>query len=133
MRIVRFGAAMVLAVAITTVPPAVGPGAGIPAAQASSVATASGGNCNNWYPFGESSTSWSGYSSGWASVSGDLKWGSTTMVSGSADGTGGSGYVAVNNPYPASAYGTGWWTEYGSHTGSMISGTIKTSKSIWCG
>lgn len=134
MGLIRSSAALVMAIAIVAVLPAADPARFGPAAHASTLVTASGGNCDYWYPFGDSWTTWNGYpSTAWGGVTGDLTWNGYLMVSGSASGSGGSGSAVVNNPYPYYEYGTGWWVEYGAHTGSMISGPVRSNKWEWCG
>jgi hypothetical protein len=105
-----------------------------------SYGTGSDGNCNNWYPHGWSWTNWTGgISSDWGTTDAYLSWYDSssgtyvTELHTKATAYGATGDAEPDLYYPYYEYGTGTWSEDGFHTASFISGTLHSSKSIWCG
>jgi len=106
--------------------------------RANSISWGTNGNCNNWYPHGWSSLSWSGFDgSAWGETWGDLDhWNGSTWVSYIFHDTyaqGGSTQANIDNYYNVYSYGTGWWEQTGTHQGSMITGTPYETHNFWCG
>ncbi len=99
------------------------------------------GNCNNWSPYGESFTAWSGQSSSASgSVHGQLQWQDPsnltwyTQQDRSATVNNMSTAEAdVQNPENQYEYGTGLWQEQGWHWATFFPGTVYQWQHISCG
>lgn len=99
------------------------------------------GNCNNWYPFGESYTQWSAQSpNSTGSVHGQLQWENlselkwytqqdrSATVNYQSDGD-----ADVQNPENQYEYGTGPWQEQGWHWATFFPGVVYQYQHISCG